>query len=59
MQEKVRGETQLVVTIQELAKRQSEGKQIDAILLDFSRGVLKEGLKTNSSFKYKSCSLKF
>jgi hypothetical protein len=30
-------ETQLVVTIQELAKTQSEGKQIDAILLDFSK----------------------
>jgi len=30
-------ETQLFVTIQELAKTQSEGKQIDAILLDFSK----------------------
>jgi hypothetical protein len=30
-------ETQLVVTIQKLAKTQSEGKQIDAILLDFSK----------------------
>ena len=30
-------ETQLVVTIQELAKTQSEGKQIDAMLLDFSK----------------------
>jgi hypothetical protein len=30
-------ETQLVVTIQELAKTVSEGKQIDAILLDFSK----------------------
>jgi len=30
-------ETQFVVTIQELAKTQSEGKQIDAILLDFSK----------------------
>jgi hypothetical protein len=30
-------EKQLVVTIQELAKTQSEGKQIDAMLLDFSK----------------------
>ena len=30
-------ETQLVLTIQELAKTQSEGKQIDAKLLDFSK----------------------
>jgi hypothetical protein len=30
-------ETQLVVTIQELAETQSEGKKIDAILLDFSK----------------------
>jgi len=30
-------ETQLFVTIQELVKTQSQGKQIDAILLDFSK----------------------
>ena len=34
-------ERQLVVTIQELAKTQSEGKQIDAILLDFSKLLTK------------------
>jgi hypothetical protein len=31
----------LIVTIQELAKTQTEGKQIDAILLDFSKALNK------------------
>ena len=30
-------ETQLITTVQELAKNMSSGKQIDAILLDFSK----------------------
>ena len=34
-------ETQLAVTIQELAKTQSQGKQLDAILLDFLQAFYK------------------
>jgi tRNA A58 N-methylase Trm61 len=30
-------ETQLITTIQDIAKNLSEGKQVDAILLDFSK----------------------